>query len=171
MAVKQVNDIVAEIATASNEQARAMQEINTAVGQMDEMTQRNGALVEETSAATQTLAHQARDLSDLIGFFRTDNVGTQERRRESRFDCGEDDKVEINGVPVGLKNWSVTGLLAGPFDRPVRVGERFPIQAELKRAGLRFKAEAEVVRVDGDFVALRYHAANDDKRKIAAYFA
>lgn len=69
--VKQVTDIVAEIAAASTEQARAMQEINTAVGQMDEMTQRNGALVEETSAATQNLASQARELTRLVSFFNT----------------------------------------------------------------------------------------------------
>ncbi|WP_341908704.1 methyl-accepting chemotaxis protein [Ferrovibrio terrae] len=170
-AVKQVNDIVAEIATASNEQARAMQEINTAVSQMDEMTQRNGALVEETSAATQTLAHQARDLSDLVGFFRSDDTASAERRRESRFDCGEEDSVEIGGKAYNLQNWSVTGLLAGPFDRAPRMGEKFTVAADLRRAGLRFKAEAEVVRVDGAFVALRYQASNDDKRKIAAYFA
>jgi len=170
-AVKQVNDIVAEIATASTEQARAMQEINTAVGQMDEMTQRNGALVEETSAATQTLAHQARDLSDLIGFFQTEAGSAAERRRESRFDCGKDDRVEIKGTQIGLQNWSATGLLAGPFEQPPKLGERFPVMADLQRAGLRFKAEAEVVRVDGKFVALKYRAANDDKRKIEAYFA
>ncbi|MEK9970465.1 MAG: methyl-accepting chemotaxis protein, partial [Ferrovibrio sp.] len=170
-AVKQVNDIVAEIATASSEQARAMQEINTAVGQMDEMTQRNGALVEETSAATQTLAHQARDLADLISFFRDGSATTAERRRETRFDCGTEDSVAINGNAIGLKNWSINGLLAGPFDRPPQLGQRFPVEADLRRAGLRFKAEAEVVRVDGNFVALRYRAANDDKRRIAAYFA
>jgi methyl-accepting chemotaxis protein len=69
-AVKQVNDIVAEISTASSEQSRAMQEINTAVANMDEMTQRNGALVEETSAATQNLATQANGLVNLVSFFR-----------------------------------------------------------------------------------------------------
>jgi len=135
------------------------------------MTQRNGALVEETSAATQTLSHQARDLSDLIGFFRDGSTSTAERRGESRFDCGKDDTVAINGTAIHLKNWSVTGLLAGPFDRPPAVGQRFPVEADLRRAGLRFKAEAEVVRVDGSFVALKYNAANDDKRRIAAYFA
>jgi len=170
-AVKQVNDIVAEIATASSEQARAMQEINTAVSQMDEMTQRNGALVEETSAATQTLAHQARDLSDLISFFRDGSQTSAERRRETRFDCGNDDTVVISGTAVHLKNWSTGGLLAGPFDRPPQVGQRFPVEADLRRAGLRFKAEAEVIRVDGNFVALKYRAANDDKRRIEAYFA
>jgi methyl-accepting chemotaxis protein len=70
-AIKKVSDIVAEIAAASREQATGLDQINTAVGSMDEMTQRNGALVEETSASAQALADQARQLADLVGFFRT----------------------------------------------------------------------------------------------------
>src|SRR3546814_10527729 len=58
-AIKKVSEIVAEIAAASREQATGLEQINTAVGQMDEMTQRNGALVEETSASAQSLADQA----------------------------------------------------------------------------------------------------------------
>jgi len=69
-AIKKVSDIVAEIAAASREQATGLDQINTAVGSMDEMTQRNGALVEETSASAQNLADQGRQLSDLVGFFR-----------------------------------------------------------------------------------------------------
>ncbi|MCW0235109.1 MAG: methyl-accepting chemotaxis protein [Ferrovibrio sp.] len=69
-AVKKVADIVAEIAAASREQATGLDQINTAVGSMDEMTQRNGALVEETSASAQALAGQARELTRLVGFFR-----------------------------------------------------------------------------------------------------
>jgi methyl-accepting chemotaxis protein len=70
-AVKKVSDIVAEIAAASREQATGLEQINTAVGSMDEMTQRNGALVEETSASAQSLSEQARQLADLVGFFKT----------------------------------------------------------------------------------------------------
>jgi methyl-accepting chemotaxis protein len=68
--IKKVSDIVAEIAAASREQATGLDQINTAVGSMDEMTQRNGALVEETSASAQNLASQAGELSALVGFFR-----------------------------------------------------------------------------------------------------
>ncbi|MFN4275841.1 MAG: methyl-accepting chemotaxis protein [Ferrovibrio sp.] len=71
-AIKKVSDIVAEIAAASKEQATGLEQINTAVAGMDEITQRNGALVEETTAAAQTLEGQARQLADLVGFFRTD---------------------------------------------------------------------------------------------------
>ncbi|WP_341704807.1 methyl-accepting chemotaxis protein [Ferrovibrio sp.] len=70
-AIKKVSDIVAEIAAASREQATGLDQINTAVGSMDEMTQRNGALVEETSASAQALANQAADLARLVSFFRS----------------------------------------------------------------------------------------------------
>ncbi len=70
-AIKKVSDIVAEIAAASREQATGLEQVNTAVGSMDEMTQRNGALVEETTASAQALEGQAHQLADLVGFFRT----------------------------------------------------------------------------------------------------
>ncbi|WP_370156582.1 methyl-accepting chemotaxis protein, partial [Ferrovibrio sp.] len=69
-AIKKVSDIVAEIAAASGEQARGLEEVNGAVGNMDEMTQRNGALVEQTSASAQTLSGQADDLAGLLARFR-----------------------------------------------------------------------------------------------------
>ena len=73
-AIKKVSDIVAEIAAASREQASGLDQVNTAVGQMDEMTQRNGALVEQTSASAQALANQAAELAQLVAFFRSDSA-------------------------------------------------------------------------------------------------
>ena len=75
-AIKKVSDIVAEIAAASREQATGLDQINTAVGSMDEMTQRNAALVEETTAAAQSLAGQANELAGLVGFFKLGNEGS-----------------------------------------------------------------------------------------------
>jgi methyl-accepting chemotaxis protein len=70
--VKKVSDIVAEIAAASAEQSRGLEEVNGAVVNMDEMTQRNGALVEQTNASAQAMANQARQLAELVGHFRVD---------------------------------------------------------------------------------------------------
>jgi len=70
-AIKKVSDIVAEIAAASREQATGLEQVNTAVGQMDEMTQRNGALVEQTSASAQSLAGEAQRLAELVSFFKS----------------------------------------------------------------------------------------------------
>src|SRR3546814_1897064 len=67
---KKVSDIVAEIAAASGEQARGLEEVSSAVGSMDEMTQRNAALVEETAASARALADQAVALNEMLGFFK-----------------------------------------------------------------------------------------------------
>ncbi|WP_448207641.1 methyl-accepting chemotaxis protein [Azospirillum sp. sgz302134] len=72
--VQQVAGLIAEMASASSEQASALDEINATVAQMDEMTQKNAALVEETTAAAQSLANQATDLRSLVSFFKLDSV-------------------------------------------------------------------------------------------------
>ncbi|MBP6818879.1 MAG: HAMP domain-containing protein [Ferrovibrio sp.] len=69
-AVKKVADIVAEIAMASSEQSRGLDEVNTAIGNMDEMTQRNGAMVEQTTASAQQMASLGQTLSEIVGYFR-----------------------------------------------------------------------------------------------------
>jgi methyl-accepting chemotaxis protein len=73
-AIKKVSDIVAEIAAASREQSSGLEQVNTAIASMDEMTQRNGALVEETSASAQSLSNQAQDLAGLVQRYRLDDT-------------------------------------------------------------------------------------------------
>ncbi|MDT8385392.1 MAG: methyl-accepting chemotaxis protein [Gammaproteobacteria bacterium] len=75
--VKKVSDIIAEIASASQEQASGIDQINKAVVQMDEMTQQNAALVEEAAASSEAMNDQAAALDDLMGFF---NTGDNNRR-------------------------------------------------------------------------------------------
>jgi methyl-accepting chemotaxis protein len=65
-AVKKVTDIVAEIAAASHEQSSGIDQVNKAVMQLDELTQQNAALVEQASAASQSMAEQARTLNDSM---------------------------------------------------------------------------------------------------------
>lgn len=62
--------IVGEISSASQEQSGGIQQVNVAVTQMDEATQRNAALVEQASAATQALAEQASALRHAVAVFR-----------------------------------------------------------------------------------------------------
>ncbi|MCV9996760.1 methyl-accepting chemotaxis protein [Pararhizobium sp. YC-54] len=68
--VNRVNEHVASIATAAREQATGLAEVNTAVNSMDQMTQQNAAMVEETTAASQTLAQESRELKGLLQTFR-----------------------------------------------------------------------------------------------------
>jgi methyl-accepting chemotaxis protein len=71
--VKKVNDIVAEIAAATREQAGGIEQVNKAILQMDQVTQQNAALVEETALASQAMGDQARKLQNLMGFFTLDS--------------------------------------------------------------------------------------------------
>ena len=67
--VNQVADIVAEISTASQEQATGIAQVNETINRMDDMTQQNAALVEEVSAASELAGDQAMRLQDMIAFF------------------------------------------------------------------------------------------------------
>jgi methyl-accepting chemotaxis protein len=73
--VNQVNEHVASIATAAREQATGLAEVNTAVNSMDQMTQQNAAMVEETTAASQTLAQESRELKNLLQTFQLSEEG------------------------------------------------------------------------------------------------
>ena len=64
--VNRVNESVNTIATAAKEQATGLAEINTSVNHMDQMTQQNAAMVEETSAAGQSLAEESYNLRQLL---------------------------------------------------------------------------------------------------------
>jgi methyl-accepting chemotaxis protein len=80
--VKKVSDIVAEIAAASREQSSGIDQVGRAVMQMDELTQQNAALVEQATAASQSLAGQSRDLNQLMERF---NIGAaQASSRDAR---------------------------------------------------------------------------------------
>lgn len=71
--VQRVSDIVSEITAASLEQTQGIDEINRAIGQMDEVTQQNAALVEEAAAAAQSLQDQAQGLSSVVSVFTLTN--------------------------------------------------------------------------------------------------
>jgi methyl-accepting chemotaxis protein len=72
-AVKNVDDLVAEIATASHEQASGIDQVGKAVMQMDSVTQQNAALVEQATAAAESLLGQADGLRGLLATYRTED--------------------------------------------------------------------------------------------------
>ncbi len=70
--IKEVADIVADIANASVEQATGIDQVNKALAQMDEVTQQNSALVEENAATAKTLESQAAAMTQQVSFFSLD---------------------------------------------------------------------------------------------------
>jgi methyl-accepting chemotaxis protein len=74
-AAKKVADIIGEISSASQQQADGLDQVNSAIMQMDEMTQQNAAMAEETSSVAATMKDQARALTDLIAVFKVEGAG------------------------------------------------------------------------------------------------
>ena len=72
--VQRVSDIIGEISSASAEQSDGIGEINDAVAQLDQMTQQNAALVEESAAAADNLKEQAQRLTQAVSVFRLGSV-------------------------------------------------------------------------------------------------
>jgi methyl-accepting chemotaxis protein len=79
--VAEINGIVAEIAASAQEQSTGLAEVNTAVNQMDQVTQQNAAMVEQTTAASHSLANEAEQLSALVGRFKVDVEPKRQARR------------------------------------------------------------------------------------------
>jgi methyl-accepting chemotaxis protein len=75
--VQRVSDIIGEITAAAGEQSDGIGQVNVAVTQLDQMTQQNAALVEESAAAAESLKDQANRLAGVVQVFRLDGMASQ----------------------------------------------------------------------------------------------
>ncbi|PPU09199.1 methyl-accepting chemotaxis protein [Xanthomonas arboricola] len=78
--VKRVTDIMSEITAASAEQSSGIEQVNRTVAQLDEVTQRNAALVQEATAAARSLEEQAVELADAVSIFRLQPAHSGEQK-------------------------------------------------------------------------------------------
>ncbi|QOY95252.1 HAMP domain-containing protein [Massilia sp. UMI-21] len=87
--ITRVTDVMAEITSASAEQALGIEQINAAITQMDDVTQQNAALVEQAAAAAASMQDQATSLAELVRTFKVDAVAGQARTPPSAQASGE----------------------------------------------------------------------------------
>ena len=73
-AIRRVTDIMGEISSASDEQSAGVSQVGEAITQMDQVTQQNAALVEESAAAADSLKQQARQLVDAVAVFKIEGA-------------------------------------------------------------------------------------------------
>ncbi len=78
--VAEIDGIVGEIASSAQEQATGLDQVNTAVNQMDQVTQQNAAMVEESTAASHALAQETGELTRLMGQFQVEGGAEAPRR-------------------------------------------------------------------------------------------
>jgi methyl-accepting chemotaxis protein len=117
--VKKVSDLIAEIAAASQEQSSGIGQVNTAVTQMDQVVQQNASLVEEATAATESMKEQAASLLQLV----------------SRFKLGASDQEEAATLQAAAPR-APTSRKAAPTPRraaPARRDTPAPINADQGR--------------------------------------
>ena len=92
-AVTRVTDIMGEIASASEEQSRGIEQVSLAVSQMDSVTQQNAALVEESAAAAASLEQQAEQLRQAVAVFRITREKAVSGARKPLQDAPRQDRV------------------------------------------------------------------------------
>jgi methyl-accepting chemotaxis protein len=71
--VKDVDDLIHKITSASSQQGAEIREVNVAVNELDQMTQQNAALVEQSASAAQSLSDHAQQLAELVQRFKLAN--------------------------------------------------------------------------------------------------
>jgi methyl-accepting chemotaxis protein len=135
--VKKVSDIVAEIAAASREQSAGIGQVNSAVLQMDELTQQNAALVEQATTASQSMAHEAHALHELMGSYQ----------------LGDQAQPAAAGRPRGVPDTGDEHLSddAGSRRTPARAERQSPRRAAARPAASAQVAAAEPVADDNEW--------------------
>ena len=97
--VSNISTHVSEIAVSANEQSSGLAEINTAVNQLDQVTQQNAAMFEETTAASHALTREAETLSNTMSRFQ---IGAQESNVvEANFQSTHDEPVQATKPSSG----------------------------------------------------------------------
>lgn len=111
--VQRVSLLMGEIATASHEQSQGIDQVNTAIAQMDSVTQLNASLVEESSAAGHSLQMQAEALLKEVSFFKGATTGQHQaalpataRRHDSQPKATQRLTTHVLGNPHNKEEWA-----------------------------------------------------------------
>lgn len=117
--VRTMTGLMSQIATDSQEQSNSIDEVSLAVRQMDEMTQHNAALVEQTNAAIEKTEAQAVELDRIVDIFRIGAAGQQRLGSSSaatRGDRGNPVQALQRKVRTAATSFSSHGNAAAKID-------------------------------------------------------
>ncbi|MBR9765019.1 MAG: PAS domain-containing protein [Rhodobacteraceae bacterium] len=89
--ISEISDYIAEIAQAGKEQSIGLNQVNSAVNQIDHVTQQNAAMFEETTSASHALAQRANSLAETIGHFRVGDLPVAPAARPRGKASGKED--------------------------------------------------------------------------------
>jgi methyl-accepting chemotaxis protein len=113
--IKRVTDIMGDISAATREQTLGIEQINEAIGQMDQTTQQNAALVEEAAAASATMQQQASKLADAVRVFQLGDTASVRAAAPAR---------DRSAAPVTRTPFIRAAGTPAPAPAPARVKNR-----------------------------------------------
>ena len=121
--VKKVTDLIGEITVAGNEQTAGINQVNEAMTQLDEMTQQNAALVEQATAAAQSMHEQTSGLVQMVSVFSLDKRAAPRVALQVPAQLSSEGKVLVNTMTLDV---STSGIrVATP--RPLEAGHPYEI--------------------------------------------
>jgi methyl-accepting chemotaxis protein len=127
--IKRVTDIMAEISAASQEQSKGIEQVNIAITQMDDVTQQNAALVEESAAAAESLEEQAHSLVDVISRFKLQETHATSPVRVVQMEKKTQTHAPVARIPRrGNKSLAANGYHKEP-DRELLAEPMFAVTA------------------------------------------
>ena len=118
--VKKVADIVSEIAAASQEQSAGVQQVDESVTAMEGVTQKNAALVEESTASVNSVDRQMEQLSQAVRYRR---IGGEDAKRDARL-LQEGLSQRVDGEPADTAPAALARAHAGPAPARRAAGSR-----------------------------------------------
>ncbi|MET1115089.1 MAG: methyl-accepting chemotaxis protein, partial [Comamonas sp.] len=122
-AIRRVTDIMGEISAASSEQSTGVAQVGEAITQMDQATQQNAALVEESAAAADSLQRQAQDLVETVAVFRLTS-GAQARELTPPVVPGVQQRLPARaGVPARKPAAPAPRIAAAPQTRTAQAND------------------------------------------------
>ena len=111
-----VTNLVEGIAVASNEQARAISQVNIGLGQIDQVTSQNTSTAEETASAAEELSSQANVLQNLVDQFRLRDQPGLRTHKTSTQETSDIDRTTMNEAEAGgSRHWWVSRSSATRF--------------------------------------------------------
>jgi methyl-accepting chemotaxis protein len=99
--VNDINQVVEAIAVGAKEQSRGLDEVNSAIGHMDQVTQQNAAAAEESTAASRTMSNETAQLAALVGQFQVGRAEAEESAVSARTNAASAGRVADKRRAVG----------------------------------------------------------------------
>ena len=146
--VRRVTDLIGEISAAASEQHDGFAQVNQAVSNLDQMTQQNAALVEQSSAAAMSMNEQAQRLANVVAVF---NVGNAEQPVLARAAVATAPRAAVTAQPVATAQQRTAAVRPAQAHKPVAAAAAAPSAPAPKLASTAKSGAATSTQEEGDW--------------------